>query len=55
MHVHTTELVLYPGKLPEEAKEAQNSEEQQGPQAWSKQGAESRGEDKSKHKMSEKL
>ena len=53
--MHIAELVLCPGKLPEEAKEVQNSAEQQGAQARSKQGAESRGEDKSKHKMSEKL
>ena len=43
------------GKMPEEAKEVQMSGQQTGPAARSKQGAESKGEDKSKYKMNEKL
>lgn len=43
------------GNLPEEAKEAQMTGQQGGPEARSKPGAETKGEDKSKHKMSEKL
>ncbi|KAL0054666.1 hypothetical protein WJX82_000732 [Trebouxia sp. C0006] len=43
------------GKMPEEAKEVQMSGQQQGPQARSKQGAESQDGNKSTHKVSEKL
>lgn len=43
------------GKMPEEAKEVQMSGQQQGPQARSKQGAESKDGNKSTHKVSEKL
>lgn len=41
--------------MPEEAKEAQMSGQQSDPAVRSKPGAESKGEDKSKHKMNEKL
>ena len=42
------------GKMPEEAKEAQMSG-QQNPAARSKPGAESKSNDTSEHKMNEKL
>lgn len=48
-------LLLLSGKMPEEAKEAQMSGQQTGPADRSKLGAESRGEEASKHKMNEKL
>ena len=43
------------GKLPEEAKEAQMSGQQQGAGARSKQGAESKDGNKSTHNLSQKL
>ena len=46
---------LLSGKLPEEAKKAQLSGQQTESAAEYKPGAESKGEDKSKHKMNEKL
>ena len=49
------QLALLSGKMPEEAKEVQMSGQQTDPAARSKPGAESKGEDKPKHKMSEKL
>jgi len=48
-------VCLVSGKMPEEAKEVQMSGQQQGPQARSKQGAESKDGNKSTHKVSEKL
>lgn len=53
--LHCASLALLSGKLPEEAKEAQMSGHQTNPADRSKPGAESRGEDASKHKMNEKL
>lgn len=41
--------------MPEEAKEVQMSGQQTDPAARSKPGAESKGEDISKHKMNENL
>lgn len=48
-------VCLVSGKMPEEAKEVQMSGQQQGPQARSKQGAESQDGNKSTHQVSEKL
>ena len=48
-------LDVFPGNLPEEAKQAQMSGRQQGSAEKSKKGAESKGEDLSKHKTPEKL
>ncbi len=53
--ISCSNVCLLSGKMPEEAKEVQMSGQQQGPQARSKQGAESKDGNKSTHKVSEKL